>query len=74
MTSLILGLDQITSEPALSPVVSRQRKTSKSPKHCRRVLQDEEDSTGDEDYKPQDTPGTHRTMVNKLASVLLPIF
>ncbi|KAL6473767.1 hypothetical protein MHYP_G00173280 [Metynnis hypsauchen] len=47
-----LGLDQITSEQT----PSRQKKTSKTRQSQKRVLQDENDSAGDEDYKPQNTP------------------
>ncbi|XP_036431422.1 RAD51-associated protein 1 isoform X3 [Colossoma macropomum] len=47
-----LGLDQITSEQT----PSRQTKTSKTRQPQERMLQDENDSAGDEDYKPQNTP------------------
>ncbi|XP_037398262.1 RAD51-associated protein 1 isoform X1 [Pygocentrus nattereri] len=48
-----LGLDHVTSEQTPS-----RQKTSKTRQPRKRVLQDENDSAGDEDYKPQNTPGT----------------
>ncbi|KAL7857967.1 hypothetical protein AOLI_G00180690 [Acnodon oligacanthus] len=47
-----LGLDQITCEQT----PSRQKKTSKTRQPQKRVLQDKNDSAGDEDYKSQNTP------------------
>ncbi|XP_072529968.1 RAD51-associated protein 1 isoform X2 [Salminus brasiliensis] len=51
-----LGLDQIISVQTPPPAISREWKTSKTREHHRQALQDENDSTGDEDYKPQNTP------------------
>ncbi|XP_072529970.1 RAD51-associated protein 1 isoform X3 [Salminus brasiliensis] len=53
-----LGLDQIISVQTPPPAISREWKTSKTREHHRQALQDENDSTGDEDYKPQNTPAS----------------
>ncbi|KAI4903880.1 hypothetical protein NFI96_022135 [Prochilodus magdalenae] len=48
-----LGLDQITSEQTPSSAASGQKKISKTRERKKQVLQDENSSSGDEDYKPQ---------------------